>query len=49
MALASWSAKRILMLWAGGLVLQALLILAPVLLARHLIGNSGELLRIDAE
>jgi len=37
------------MLWAGGLVLQALLIIAPVLLARHLIANSGDLLRVDAE
>ena len=48
MALASWSAKRILMLWVGGLVLQALLIIAPLLLARHLIANSGDLLRVDA-
>lgn len=49
MALASWSAKRLLTLWAGGLVLQTLLIIAPVLLARHLIASSGELLRVDAE
>ncbi len=37
------------MLWAGGLALQALLILTPVLLARHLIANSGELIRVGAE
>ncbi len=49
MALASWSTRRILALWAGGLLLQALLILAPVLLARHLIANSGELIRLGAE
>ncbi len=49
MALASWSTRRILTLWAGGLVLQALLILAPVLLARHLLANSAEILRVGAE
>ena len=49
MALASWSTRRILMLWAGGLVLQALLILTPVLLARHLVANSGELVRVAVE
>ena len=49
MALASWSPRRILALWAGGLTLQALLILAPVLLARHLMANSAEMLRIGAE
>jgi hypothetical protein len=37
------------MLWAGGLVLQVLLILTPVLLARHLIANSGELVRVGGE
>lgn len=37
------------MLWAGGLALQALLILAPVLLARHLLANRAELLREGAE
>lgn len=49
MALASWSTRRILALWAGGLLLQALLILAPVLLARRLIANSSELIRVGAE
>ena len=49
MALASWSKRRILTLWAGGLVLQALLILTPMLIARHLIANSGELLRVGTE
>ena len=49
MALASWSTRRILVLWAGGLLLQALLILFPVILARHLIANSGDLLRAEAE
>jgi len=49
MALASWSTRRILALWAGGLVLQALLILAPVLLARHLLSNRDEVLRVAAE
>ena len=37
------------MLWAVGLVVQALLILTPVLLARHLLANRGELLRGAAE
>jgi len=37
------------MLWAGGLTLQALLILAPVLLARRLMANRAEILRIGAE
>jgi hypothetical protein len=37
------------MLWTAGLVLQALLILAPILLARHLVANSAELLRVGAE
>lgn len=49
MALASWSTKRIVALWVVGLTLQALLILVPVLLARHLIGNRAEMLRIAAE
>ncbi len=37
------------MLWAGGLILQALLIITPVLLARQLIANRTELLREGAE
>ena len=49
MALRSWSTRRILMVWAGGLTLQALLILAPALLARHLMANSAERLRVAAE
>ena len=49
MALASWSTKRILMLWVGGLVLQALLIAAPVLVAMYLIDNRAELMRVEAE
>jgi len=49
MTLASWSTRRILALWGGGLLLQALLVLVPVLIARHLIANSGELLRVAAE
>ena len=49
MALASWSTRRILTLWAGGLALQALVLLAPVLLARRLMANSAATLRIDAE
>ena len=49
MALASWCTKRILVLWAGGLLLQVMLILVPVILARHLIANSSELLRVNAE
>jgi len=49
MALASWPTKRILMMWAGGLTLQVLLILAPVLLARHLMANRAEMLRVGAE
>ncbi len=49
MALASWSTRRILVLWASGLLLQALLILVPVILARHLIANGSELLRVNAE
>ena len=36
-------------IWAGGLLLQAMLILVPVILARHLIANSSELLRVNAE
>jgi hypothetical protein len=36
-------------IWATGLVLQALLMLAPVLLARYLIANSAQLLRGAAE
>ena len=49
MALASWSTKRILMLWVGGLILQVLLILVPVLLARHLVANRDALLRVAAQ
>lgn len=49
MTLASWSTRRILLLWAGGLALQALLVLAPTLLARHLLANRAELLRVGAE
>ena len=49
MALASWPTRRIVMLWAGGLTVQALLILAPVLLARHLMANRAEMLRVGAE
>ena len=49
MTLASWSSKGILKLWAAGLLLQALLILAPVLLARHLVADRGEVLRVAAE
>lgn len=36
-------------MWAGGLALQVVLILAPVLLARHLAANSGEFLRVAGE
>lgn len=49
MTLTSWTTKRILMLWVGGLVLQALLILTPAILARHLVANSAALLRNAAE
>jgi hypothetical protein len=49
MAIASWSTRRILTLWASGLVLQALLVLAPVLLARLLIGSNAQLIRSAAE
>jgi hypothetical protein len=49
MALASWSTKRILMLWAGGLVLQVMLIVALVLVAQHLVDDSGELMRVEEE
>jgi hypothetical protein len=38
-----------LALWAGGLALQALLVLGPVLLARRLIGNNTQLIRLSAE
>jgi hypothetical protein len=37
------------MLWAGGLALQALFLLVPLLLARHLMANSGDMLRAQAE
>ena len=49
MALASWSTRRVLTLWAAGLALQALLILVPALLAQHLVANSAEMLRVGAE
>jgi hypothetical protein len=49
MALASWSSKRIVAVWAAGLVLQALLILAPLLIVRHLIGKLPEMRRVAAE
>ena len=49
MALASWSTRRILALWACGLVLQALLVLTPVLIARQLMANSASMLRVGAE
>ena len=49
MALASWSTRRMVALWAGGLALQALLIVAPVLVARHLMGYRAEVLREAAE
>lgn len=49
MTLASWSPRRILALWAAGLVLQLLVILAPVLLARHLMAHRAEVLRLGAE
>lgn len=49
MALASWPTRRLLALWAGGLVLEALLIFAPAFIARHLHGNRDELLRAGAE
>ena len=45
MALASWSMNRIVALWIGGLFLQGLLILTPVLLARHLKASRAELMR----
>jgi hypothetical protein len=49
LALASWSTKRILTLWAGGVALQAVLVLAPTFLARRLIAGSSELVRTGAE
>lgn len=49
MALASWSTRRILTLWAGGLIFQALLIVVPVLVARHVVANSSDFLRVEAE
>lgn len=49
MALASWSARRISRFWAVGLALQALLILTPLILARLLVANSADLLRVAGE
>jgi hypothetical protein len=49
MAIASWSTRRILMLWVGGLLVQWLLLVSPVLLARHLIGNRAQFLRAAAQ
>ena len=49
MALASWSTRRIATLWIAGLALQTVILAMPVLLARHLIASSGDVLRVGAE
>lgn len=49
MALASWSTKRVVALWAVGLALEALILLAPVLIAHELFASMADLRRSVAE
>jgi hypothetical protein len=49
MALASWSTKRMAALWAVGLVLEALLLLAPVIIFHDMFGSVADFRRVVAE
>jgi hypothetical protein len=48
MSLGTWSARRLLAIWAGGLALQAVLILVPVILTRRFVERNGAQLMREA-